>query len=176
MNSDLLQGFQPVWNWKRVSQKALDELEASLRRRLEEQEDSEVRGELEQLRPCREELENFTMLSLWAVFEETLNTWLAQRTHWAGASSTQEDKKIREGLLRRVQYWSIAEKIDALKSVLGSDIATDLHDLRRWRDWVAHRKTGPRPQAVDIDMAQDLLIAVLTSLESRPNGTPEALA
>lgn len=172
---DLLQGFVPIWSWKRVNQKALDELEKSLRCRLDQQDDSEARAELDQLRPCREELENFVILSLWAVFEETLNTWLAQRTQWSGV--TQEmDKGIRDGLLRRIQHWSVAEKIDALKPLFGKDIVQDLHDLRKWRDWVAHRKTGPRPKAVDIEMAQSLFIAALTRLELCPVGVVDALA
>jgi hypothetical protein len=175
MSSDLLQGFKSVWLWKRINQKALDELENSLRRRVDEQDDSEARGELEQLRPCREELENFAILSLWAVFEETLNTWLAQRTHWAGVS-TEDDKDVRRGLLRRIQHWSVAEKIDALQPVFGKKVTQDLHDLRKWRDWVAHRKTWPRPQAIDVDMAESLFISVMTCLEMRPDGMVEALA
>lgn len=169
-----MHGFEGVWSWRRVNQKALDELEASLRRRLENGEDSEAQDELEQLRPCYEELENFVVLSLWAVFEETLNTWLAQRTQWAG-TWTEDDRKIREGLVRRIQHWSITEKIDALQPVFSKDVTQDLHDLRKWRDWVAHRKTGPRPRAIDVDMAESLFIAVITRLEMPRNDKVESL-
>lgn len=175
MFSEFYQQFAPIWNWQRVSQKALDELESSLRHRWEMHDDSEAHAELEQLRPCREELENFAVLSLWAVFEETLNTWLAQRTHWAGASSG-DDQEIRKGLLRRIQYWGIAEKIDCLKPVLGLETIQNLHDVRRWRDWVAHRKTGPRPRAVDLEMAQSLLISALIRLKMRSDEVLNALA
>lgn len=174
MNIELLGGFRPVWNWQHTSQKALDVLENQLRQRLHEQGDSEARAQLEQLVPCREELENFAFLSLWAVFEEALNTWLAQRTHWAGGVAPDEER-IRSGLLRRIQHWGMAEKIDALQPLLGSDNTQDLHGLRKWRDWVAHRKIGARPQAISIDMAQSLLISAITQLEMSPQGATHAL-
>ena len=174
MSSDLSQGFAPVSSWTRVNQKALDELENSLRRRVYVYDDSEARAELEQIGPCREELENFAILSFWAVFEETLNTWLAQRTYWAGVSF-ENDEDVRKGLLRRIQYWTVAEKIDALKPLFGKELANDLHALRRWRDWVAHRKAGPRPSVVDIEMAQSLFISALTRLEMYPKGAAESL-
>lgn len=174
MNTELLGGFHPVWNWQRTSEKALDALENQLHQRLHEQGDSEARAELEQLAPCREELENFAILSLWAVFEEALNTWLAQRTHWAGVAM-QDEEGIRSGLLRRIQHWGMAEKIDALQPLLGTDNTQHLHGLRKWRDWVAHRKIGARPQAISIDMAQSLLISVMTQLEMRPQSITSAL-
>lgn len=174
MSSELLHHFQPVWGWMRTNHKALDALEYNLFRQLEEQEDSGAQAELNQLRLCRQELENFAILSLWAIFEEALNQWLSQRTHWAGVIAA-HDQEIRKGLLRRIQYWSIAEKIDALKPVFGKENTSNLHALRSWRDWVAHRKAGPRPEACDIEMAQSLLLAALTRLEMYPAGTAEAL-
>ncbi|MBF0257201.1 MAG: hypothetical protein HQL47_12255, partial [Gammaproteobacteria bacterium] len=167
--------LRSVWTWQFINQKALDELENSLRRRLDEQDDSEARDELEQLRICREELENFAILSLWAVFEETLNSWLAQRTYWAVASE-EGDRNIRESLLRRIQHWSMAEKIDALQPVFGNEVTHNLQNLRKWRDWVAHRKTGPRPEAVDADMAESLFSEVIAQLEVYPEDRMVALA
>ena len=65
--------------------------------------------------------------------------------------------------------------IDVL-TLIGEDVTKNLHAVRKWRDWVAHRKAGARPAAVDLEMAQSLLIAALTRLEMCPIGQAKALS
>ncbi len=178
MNSSL-DRFQAVWRWHRIAVRALDVLENEVKQRPESHVEA-ITGEsqqvvLTQVGDCRDELENFALLSLWALFEEAINDWLTQRVQWVGAVP-ELDEGMRKGLSKRVQHWSISEKIDALKALIGEDVTKDLHAVRKWRDWVAHRKAGARPAAVDFEMAQSLLTTALASLEMCPIGEAEALS
>lgn len=174
MSSDFFEKFNSVWVWKRISQKALDELEISLRNRLDTESDSEAHDELMQLKTCREEFENFTVLSLWTVFEEFLNTWIAKRTQWV-STSTEYDETIRSSLLRRIEYWGIAEKINTLKPIIGSEHIKDLHRLRLWRNWIAHSKVGARPEAMDVEMIESLFRSIVIQLERLSHDESKAL-
>ncbi len=167
------QRFLDILNWMPIGQKALDAPQADLRKRMKTDEDSEAREELGHVGSCRGALEDFAILSMGAVFEELLNTWLIQRLRWVGAS-TEDDSEIRQGLLRRIQSWSIAEKIDALQPIL-QEQTKDLQELRKWRNWVAHDKKSPRPTAIDVDSAVTLLEAVMTKLPLCPHDRMEPL-
>lgn len=70
--------------------------------------------------------------------------------------------------------WKTGEKIDALKPLIGKEAAIELQKTLNWVA-VAHRKVGPRLGAADSEMAQRLLVAVLTRLELCLVGEPEAL-
>ncbi len=171
--------FQAVWDWHRVAVRAIDVFENEVKQRPESHVDT-ITSEspqvvLSQIGGCRDEFENFALLSLWALFEEAINDWLTQRVQWASVVP-ELDEGLRKGLSKRVQHWSITEKIDALKTLIGEDVTKNLHAVRKWRDWVAHRKAGARPAAVDLEMAQSLLIAALTRLEMCPIGQAKALS
>lgn len=176
--------FEAVWSWHRVACCALNVFEKALNnpeKHLSELAELAAESEssvLLHLGICRAEMENFALLSLWAIFEEAINDWLTQRVKWVGVASElpELDEDIRKGLAKRVQHWTIGEKIDALKKLIGEDSAKDLHAVRKWRDWVAHRKTGARPIAVDFEIAQSLLIGVLMRLETCPESDAEALS
>lgn len=174
-----LERFDAVWSWYRVSVQALEVFEVEARERPERHlRDLAAESQQEVLAgigTSRDELENFALLSLWAVFEETINGWLLRRIHWIQATP-ESDRRITTGLQRQVIHWRVAEKIDALALLIGEDAARNLQTVRKWRDWVAHRKTGPRPTAVDFETAQTLFEAVLTELEDCPQGESASLA
>lgn len=178
MNSSL-DRFQAVWTWHRVAIHALNVFEQDVQvhpeGHLDELQAESQQSILSHVGMCREELDDFALLSLWALFEEAVNNWLTQRVKWAGVAP-ELDAGIRKGLAKRVQHWTIGEKIDALKPLTGEDVTKDLHAVRKWRDWVAHRTAGARPAAVDFEMAQSLFIAVLTRLEMCPMAEAEALS
>ena len=173
-----IERLQATFQWYRITLLALDVLEQDIKndpeKHLAQLQAESQNSILKQMGKSREELENFALLSFWALFEEILNEWLAQRTQWSGAGQ-EFDKNICDGLLRRIQHWGITEKIDALKPLLGQEITKNLHTLRRWRDWVAHRKAGARPVAVDFNMAQSLIVAALTALELYPDDKQQAI-
>lgn len=164
--------FEAVWMWHRVAVRALDVFEHSAvehpQQHIEALQTESPASVLAGIQTCREEMENFALLSLWALFEEAINDWLIQRVRWVGAAVPALDNGIRQALQRRIQHWTIGEKIDALKAVVGDDTTRELHKVRKWRDWVAHRKAGARPAACDFEMAQSLFTAVLAELERCP--------
>ena len=72
MNSNLEQ-FQAVWTWYRVASHALNVFEQDIRVHPEDHLD-ELQAESQQsvlshVGACRDEMENFALLSLWALFE-----------------------------------------------------------------------------------------------------------
>ena len=171
--------FDSVLAWYRVSTQALDVFEVEARER-PERHVAEVAAESQQevlagIGASREELENFALLSLWAMFEEVINDWLLRRVRWV-RSGENLDPRLQAGLARQVTHWRTAEKIEALAMLLGEETARDLQTVRKWRDWVAHRKRGARPTAVDFETAQALFDAVLTQLEACPMGDSCALS
>jgi len=172
MNSSL-DRFQAVWNWHRVAYRALDVFERDVRTHPEDHLDA-LRAESQQTAllntgMCRDELEDFALLSLWAVFEDAINAWLIQHVRWIDVQDA-FDQKMRSQLTKRLERWSVEEKIDVLKPLVGVEAAQNLQAIRRWRDWVAHRKTTARPEAVDFESAQSIFVAVLTRLEMTPDG------
>ena len=178
MTSSFDERLRSVWTWQRTAARALALFEREVgeqpERHLDTRWATTEQELLGQIGRCRSELEDFALLSHWAIFEEFVNDWLIRRTHWAGVSSEKDDR-VRKWLSRRIQHWSFEEKLTALKPILGEELALELNALRRWRDWVAHRKQEPRPEALDFDQAQSLLTAALTRLEMMPVNAAEVL-
>lgn len=178
MTSSFDERMRSVWTWQRTAARALDLFEREVseqpNRHLDTRWATTEQELLGQIGHCRSELENFALLSHWAIFEEFVNDWLIRRTHWAGVS-LESDDRVRKGLSRRIQHWGFEEKLITLKPILGDKLAMELNALRRWRDWVAHRKQESRPESLDFDQAQSLMIAALTRLELMPVNAAEVL-
>lgn len=174
MTTSSIARFQAVWDWYQVAVHALDVFEEDIQlnpdRHLAMLGVDAVQSISLNLQSSRDELENFALLSLWALFEEAVNDWFAQRIFWAG-SAAELDEMIRGSLLKRIQHWTIVEKIDALKQLLGGDVVRDLHAVRKWRDWVAHRKlnSDARPQVVEFSVVQVLFIDALSNMNAYPS-------
>jgi len=178
MTSNFDKRLRSVWTWQRTAARALDLFEREVgeqpERHLDARWATTEQELLGQIGRCRSELEDFALLSHWAIFEEFVYDWLIRRTYWAGVSSEKDDC-VRKGLSRRIQYWSFEEKLTALKPILGKELALELNALRRWRNWVAHGKQEPRPVSFNFDQAQSLLTAALTRLESVPVNAAKVL-
>jgi hypothetical protein len=170
--------LRAVWQWQRTAARALDGFEREVReqpeRYIDPQWATNEQELLQQIGRCREELEDFALLSHWAIFEAFVNDWWIRRTRWADIHPD-ADEKVKSGLAKRIEHWSFEDKLMALKPWLGDELTAQLNALRRWRDWVAHRKQGPRPDTLDFDQAQSLLIAAITKFELVGDGVEEEL-
>lgn len=178
MNSGLERAAS-VLAWYRLTNRALDVFEVEARERPEQHLQAVVADSkqlvLAGIGTCRDELENFALLTLWSMFEETINEWLVGRVRWM-RTRPEGDPGLQAGLERQLRFWRVSEKIDALGVLIGADAAKDLQTVRQWRDWVAHRKTDARPTAVDFETAQSLIAAALNALDECPTGEAVGLA
>ena len=172
--------FESVWAWHRVATLALDHFEAEIRKDFDAWADAFAGDShhciVSSVNASRDELDNFVLLSTWAIFEQSVNDWLASRTYWAlGVENC--DKSFRLGLLRRIEHWTVSEKIDALKPLLGNELIEDLHCLRRSRDWVAHRKSNcDKPRGLALSSLQLTIEEVLNRMSFCSQGELQALS
>lgn len=120
------------------------------------------------IRASRETLNDHTILSMWAVFEREMVAMLESETrnmlnespHYSTFNKALLDK-IEAG----IEYWRADEMIDLFKPALPIELIGYSKQIKRYRDWVAHRNPKkPSPAKVPPEFAYKVLAEVLKQM------------
>lgn len=117
---------------------------------------------------CKQAVEDFAILSMWAVFERRLIARLeGECQKMQGTQPSEFNRGVFEKVCNVVEYWRIDEALDLIKPLVGGDIAGQAKGIKKYRDWVAHR--NPRketPARVDPQTAREILKIIAAALDA----------
>ncbi len=108
---------------------------------------------------CRRAVSDHAILSMWAIFERRIIVKVAA-----------ESRKILDdppspfncALFQKVEdaieYWRTEEVLDLIKPLVGSDLVGDAKQIKKYRDWMAHKNPKkPSPANVTPEFAYRVL-------------------
>ena len=119
------------------------------------------------LKTARNEIDDFIIFSMWAVFERQLFDLLQHENNrvFCSAQSKAITEKIFKKIEQEIEYWRIDEVLDIFKTKVDPSLIGEVKKVKKYRDWLAHRnpKKGT-PAKVDPNTAYNLLRSVLSQL------------
>lgn len=117
---------------------------------------------------CRRAVSDHAILSMWAIFERQIIAKIAA-----------ESRKILDNppspfncaLFQKVEdaieYWRTEEVLDLIKPLVGGDLVGDAKQIKKYRDWMAHKNPKkPSPANVTPEFAYRVLSELSRQLGS----------
>lgn len=109
--------------------------------------------------------DKLAIVALWAAFERELITYLQSRT----ASLRTEtpvalSEKLQETVALELERWRVDQMLDTLKPIVDADLIGHAKQVKRYRDWVAHRNPKRPPAQTDPGMAFTILSSICTEV------------
>jgi hypothetical protein len=120
----------------------------------------------EQLTMCHDESENFAVLSMWAVFERFIIDYLRDKgRHLMEIEPKGLSEPFYSQLEASVEYWRIEDILDILKGVVDSRLIGDAKNIKKYRDWVAHKNPRRSHEGkTDPKLAYSILSQIIESI------------
>jgi hypothetical protein len=114
-------------------------------------------------------IDDFVIVSLWAVFERKLLEYVQSEGRMLlqkipNDFNTQVHKKVEN----EMEYWKADEILDLFKTVVSAELIGNAKQVKRYRDWIAHKnpKKGP-PANVPPQTAYRILSDIITTVDQR---------
>lgn len=108
------------------------------------------------------------IVAMWAVFERFILTFLQEKGRGLlDASPTSLGGRLYSKYERDVEYWKTEDVLDLLKGEIDGMLLGDAKNIKRHRDWIAHRNPNkPSPGQVAPDFAYRVLSEILVRVEA----------
>lgn len=107
---------------------------------------------------CKQAADDFAILSLWAIFERRLMTRLEDECRkMQDILPSTFNQTVLNKVIDTVEFWRIDEALDLIKPLVGGDLVGQAKQIKRYRDWVAHRNPH-KPIPAQIDPATAIVI------------------
>lgn len=118
---------------------------------------------------CQQANEDFAILSMWAIFERRLFSRLEEECQkMQGTRPSEFNNAVFKKIYETVEYWRIDDAIDLIKPLVGSDLAGQAKNIKKYRDWVVHK--NPRkstPAKIDPQTAKELFKRIAIALDAK---------
>lgn len=119
------------------------------------------------IQACQQSIADFTVLSMWTVFERLIIERLEAECSKMRAHPIEAfNERVAQKVVSSIEYWKIDEALDLLAPIAGSLAVGQAKQIKRYRDWVAHR--NPRkssPGKIDPTTAKTILVYLSRLLE-----------
>jgi hypothetical protein len=114
---------------------------------------------------CHRETDDFVIVSLWSLFERRVVEFL----HTKGAVICNESPKsfanrYYEKLKTEIEYWKSTDSLDLLKENIDPHILGQAKNIKKYRDWIAHKNPRKTVSAVTPDFAFKILTRILEEM------------
>ena len=119
------------------------------------------------IQDCQQSVADFTVLSMWAVFERLVFERLEAECIKMQALPVEVfNQGVTSKVIDSIEYWKIDEALDLLKPLTGSDAVGHAKQIKRYRDWVVHRNPRkPSPPKIDPTSAKATLVHLARVLD-----------
>ncbi len=97
---------------------------------------------------AQEELDRLTVLGFVAIFERALRDHLAALPIVAAASGVPLNDRVRDELLRDMEFWNISSRVIELFGTVDANLRGQAKQIIDYRNWVAHGQTQSQPPPV----------------------------
>jgi hypothetical protein len=110
--------------------------------------------------------DEFVIVALWAEFERFLITYLQERSR---AIANRRPKALSSALQRlledEIEGWRLDDILDVFKVIVGGQRMGDAKNVKKFRDWVAHKNPKkPPPAKIDPQTAYTLLSGIIADI------------
>ena len=99
------------------------------------------------LETCRSAAEDYAIFAMWAIFERSIISTLAQESEkMVDSPSSAFNKTVHNKVVDSIEYWRTDDVLDLIKPLVGGELAGQAKQIKRHRDWLAHknpRKSSP---------------------------------
>jgi hypothetical protein len=109
---------------------------------------------------------SFVILSLWSVFERCLVEYLRQHIFISHFPMPEVGNLLQQQIVDAVEWWKVDEKLEIIKPLLTAEIVGQLKQIKKYRDWVAHRNPSASPSNIDPETTYLLLRDAVQQLEA----------
>jgi len=116
----------------------------------------------------RTRTDEFVVIALWAEFERFLIGYLQERSR---IIANRRPKKLtlplQEQVEDAIEGWRLDDILDLFKPIVGGDRIGDAKNVKKFRDWVAHKNPKkPPPAKIDPRTAYTLLNRIIDEIRS----------
>lgn len=110
--------------------------------------------------------DDYVILSLWTAFERILLVYVQEENQrMLTETATCFTHSIQQKIADDTEYWRIDDVLDFFKTAISSDLIGQAKQVKRYRDWVAHRnEKKATPANVTPKMAYDILTEIIRQL------------
>jgi len=117
---------------------------------------------------ARERADEFVILAMWAEFERSLIEFLEVRTRSVRSISPRLLwRRLGDHVAHGVERWRPDERLDILKGFVNPERVGQAKEVRKFRDWIAHKNPRRRPsKEVDPASTYQLLSEILETLDT----------
>jgi hypothetical protein len=115
---------------------------------------------------AQSENKSFVILSLWSVFERCLVEYLQQHIVISSFPIPEVGNLLQQQIVEAVEWWKVDEKLEIIKPLLTAKIVGQLKQIKKYRDWVAHRNPSASPSNIDPETTYLLLRDAVQQLEA----------
>ncbi|OQY59868.1 MAG: hypothetical protein B6245_04380 [Desulfobacteraceae bacterium 4572_88] len=124
-----------------------------------------------QIRKGRNDADDYVILSLWATFERIIREYLQiQGRKILDKPPTGFNQKVHRKIEHEIEYWRSDDILDMFKSLIDSELIVQAKQIKKYRDWVAHRNISKgAPANVPPKRAYEILSEILYRLEDHPD-------
>ena len=118
------------------------------------------------IQASRETLDDHTILAMWAVFEQEMIAILEIEAHkMLGIAPSAFNQALLNKIEAGIERWRSDEMIDLFKPLFPVELIAYTKQIKRYRDWVAHRNIKkPSPKKVTPEFAYDILAVALKQM------------
>lgn len=119
----------------------------------------------------RTSADDFVIVSLWAIFERKLLEYVqVEGRRLLGATPTGFNSQVHQKVENEMEYWKTDDVLDLFKAVVSSDLIGSAKQVKKYRDWIAHKnpRKGP-PSNVPPQTAYRILSDIITTVEQHPD-------
>jgi hypothetical protein len=114
---------------------------------------------------AQQEIEDQTVLSLYAAFEASLRDHLAQQAQHLRQHSRSPSARFGKNLAKLYtdqcgKFW-MDMVVNLFASRVGEDAVAQTGSIRNYRHWIAHGRRGPMPPSVSPQFAYEVLTRFL---------------
>jgi hypothetical protein len=171
-----MNSLEDVWNSYRVTVDSMKVAERAIDRQYSDLFNSTdfAKRTLEEVSKGRNDADDLFVLALWAVFERTLRDYLAAEGPKPLESEGNPFHSRLSGKIRHdMEYWRNEDVLDVFKSVTDNRLIGHAKQIKRYRDWVAHRNPRhTRPASVTPRNAYKTLMEIVSTLPQSPESDP----
>jgi len=102
----------------------------------------------------RSEGDDYIILSLWAAFERQVYSCLQKECEKIlDGNGSNFNKSVRRKIDEEIEYWRIDDILDLFKFIVSSDLIGNAKQIKRYRDWIAHKnpRKGPPSNVLPVN-------------------------
>jgi len=118
------------------------------------------------IQTSRDVVNDHAILSMWTVFEREMVAVLESESRkMLDTPSSAFNQAICRKVEAGIEYWRVSEMIDLFKPLLAIELIGYMKQIKRYRDWVAHKNPKKAPPAkVTPEFTYEVLVLALEQM------------